>query len=288
MEFRSLGDGEKRHATAAEVERLDRLHERGVADVYDSVDMAGKDFWRSIVRATHWHLASITAERTWADWEREYFWATGLPNSYWSAPKTYERIVEQATIQVDSRHSVAVSVAQRLAAVEHLMDVVGEVSEFAQATNDKARWLRIGVAVEGRRFVALQSAHAHEEIVRPALLLLSDPGMRAVDDLFRKSFDRFFAHDHAGAITAATSAVEEYLRLLLDEEGGQLAGLLQRMRRERNLIPAVEQMAVKLGALRDQSDAHTVGTDDADVAMFAIHVSASVLLHLESKLNESR
>lgn len=46
------------------------------------------------------------------------------------------------------------------------------------------------------------------------------------------------------------------------------------------VIPAVEQMALELDALRAESDAHTPGTDDMHVAMFAVHVSGSILLHL--------
>jgi hypothetical protein len=46
------------------------------------------------------------------------------------------------------------------------------------------------------------------------------------------------------------------------------------------VIPAVEQLAVKLDALRTESDAHTAGTDETHVAMLALHIAGAVLVHL--------
>lgn len=66
--------------------------------------------------------------------------------------------------------------AVRLTAVEHLLDVVRDwdLRSFTDATNDRARYFRVGTRLEGRRFVPITSEHAHTEIVQPTLLLLAD------------------------------------------------------------------------------------------------------------------
>jgi hypothetical protein len=56
--------------------------------------------------------------------------------------------------------------------------------------------------------------------------------------------------------------------------------LAQRARSARLIPEAVYQFAVKLAALRDESDAHAPGTDDFEMAMLAIHLAGSILLYL--------
>lgn len=283
MRFKTLADLEERPPTWAERDVMSRLAQEGVQDVFLDVEEAGDEFWVSLLRASHWLLASSNAP-VYNDWLREFMWATNLPESYYDGGKTYELIVSRGWLQRTSGSGQHVRPPLRLAAVEHLMDLLSDQADFVEAVNDKARWLRVGVTIEGRRFVPLNNQHLHQEVVRPTLLLLSDPAHAAIDALYRKAFDRHFAHDNAGAITAATSAVEEFLRANLGVDGSQLAPLLQRARQSGAIIPAVEQMAVKLGALRDESDAHTAGTDDPEVAMFAIHAAGAVLLHLAATL----
>jgi len=173
------------------------------------------------------------------------------------------------------------TVGQRFAAIEHLLDQVGSSEEFAETVNNRARWFRVGVRLEGSRFVPVTSEHLHTEVVQPALVLLSDPRYATIDALYRKAFDRVLSGDPSGAITVATSSVEEMLRLLLPTMRGQTLGPLADKARADGLIaPAAEKLIKTLYDLRPDSDAHAGGTSDFDLGMLALHLAGGILLYL--------
>lgn len=127
------------------------------------------------------------------------------------------------------------------------------------------------------------SEHMHTEVVQPTLLLLAQERFASVDELYRKAFDRALSGDPSGAVTAATSAVEEMFRVQLGVTGLDMDALANRARSDGLIPAAVHQVAVKLSVLRRESDAHEPGTDDHDVAMLAIHLAGSLLLYLGQK-----
>lgn len=285
VQFSSL-DREPRAPTWAERDRIALLKSQGIDDVYIEPEQAPAEFWEPLVIATRWCLVGESASEVWEEWLHEYRFATGLPPFYGSGSTNYVEIVSTGYYYVAYKQVAPVTLGQRFAAIEHLMDVVrrhiGDEGprNFEDTLNEKASALRIGIRVEARRFYPLTSEHLHQEVVQPALLLLAAPELQDVDSLYRKAFNRVLANDNSGAITAATSSVEQMLRVGLSEKGGRLQPLLVKARTSGWVIPAVEQLAVKLDALRAESDAHTAGTDDRRTAMFAIHVAGSVLLHL--------
>jgi hypothetical protein len=182
--------------------------------------------------------------------------------------------------------ATAVETVVRLSAVEHLLDQYDKpVEEFIERVNDRARWHRVALRLEGKRFVPVTSELMHVEVVRPTLLLLAKPGLAPVDGLYRKAFDRALSGDPAGAITAATSAVEEMFRVAMGVAGLTMQGLAGRARNDGLIPAAVHQFAIKLAALRSDSDAHTPGTDEFAMAMLAIHLAGSVLLYLDDTLS---
>jgi hypothetical protein len=167
-----------------------------------------------------------------------------------------------------------------MSAVEHLIDVRDPPGEdFNDLVNEAAARFRVGVRLEGARFVDVSSTLIHQEVVRPALQLLAQPEYDSVDELYRKAFDRLLAGDPAGAITAATSAVEEMLRKG-EYTGSSLKELARAARNRDWLTPGVEQSIIKLHAYREDSDAHRVGTDEPELARLVLHLTASLLLYL--------
>ena len=288
-EFSSLGTGEPRQPTWSERDREALLRDQGIADVFVEPSDAPQPFWEAISIASEWHLAANAegAVGIWEAWAREFRFATGGPEFYRSNGNAYQEIVKTGFYTIGHNYVHPVALGERLAAVELLMDVVEgssrgdeSVFEFAEAINRRARQLRVGVRIDRTRFVPVTSEHLHQEIVQPTLLLLNHTVLSPVDALYRKAFDRVLAGDHSGAITAACSSVEEILRLGLNDQGARLQPLLGKARTTGWIIPAVEQMGVKLDALRAESDAHFPGTDDGRVAMLAIHLAGSMLMHL--------
>lgn len=194
---------------------------------------------------------------------------------------SYEAIVRDGLIKLNSA-VLAATLGDRISAIEHLLDVVNYGTEkFVDRVNDRARWFRVGLRIEGHRFIPVTEEHLHTELVQPALLLLHDPALAEIDALYRKAFDRVLGNDAAGAVTVAVSAVEEMLRLGLDVPGkydlGQLVG---KAKSAGWLSDGAGAVINSLASLRKESDAHSAGTSDFDIGMFAVHLGAAALLHL--------
>jgi len=180
----------------------------------------------------------------------------------------------------------------RLSAVEFLLDVlVANEAEalpleyfhtFVEFVSERARWFHVGVRLEGNRFVPTTSELLHVEIVQPTLVLLSDRRFADVDSLSSERASTVLSPGmHPGAVTAAISAVEEMLRVLLPEMVGQALGPLAEKARKEGLITGpMEAFTRDLYELRPESDAHSAGTTDFDAAMLALHLAGSLLLYL--------
>jgi len=283
--FRTFHEGEPRPPTWAERERLQTLRDQGIEDVYVEPKDAPNGFWEAILVTVHHFLApspdSTTASHVWRAWSEEITYSTG--KRFKTDPKlSFENIVRSG-LMITTEGVEGGTPGQRFAAIEHLLDVRGESSdpEFEDRVNDRAGYFRVGVRMENGRFIAIMSEHLHTEIVQPTLLLLSDGRFAKVDGLYRKAFDRVLSGDSSGAITVATSAVEEMFRVLMPSMNGQTLGpLAEKARADRIIAPAVEEFVKKLYGLRPDSDAHAGGTSDFDLAMLAIHLAGSILLYL--------
>jgi len=281
-EYRSLRDRLPRAPTAAEVRRRQELEQEGLLDIYLSAEDAPPAFWEAVLQATHWSLASESnfVSEIGSKWWGELRWQEGWPdipsNTLGSA---YSQLIR------DGRTAFlrsAVGVYVRLSAIEHLLDIIGDTGDaddFSDLTNEAADRFRVGIRLEGKRFVDITSQHLHRDAVRPTLLLLGEQALRPVDDLYRKGFDRLLAGDPAGAITASGSALEEMLRI-----GGCAGSTLKQAARSAQqkdwITPGVEQSIVKIDAFRGDSDAHRVGTDERELARLVLHLTGSLLLYL--------
>ncbi len=279
-EFRSLYRREARKPTAAEARRQREIEEQGLTDVYVPVEKAPTGFWEAIIQATHWVVISEGnfAGPTGRQWWDELRWQEGWPEiGHLVIGRAFAQLVRDGTTSFLS--GVVVDDCVRLSAVELLLDVVLDTDKFHDLANEAAERFRVGLRLEGNRFVDITSEHVHQEVVKPALQLLAKPEFESVNELYRKGFDRLLAGDAAGAITAAASAVEEMLRTG-GCSGSSLQQLAQKARARGWLTPGVEQSIVKLDAYRSDSDAHRVGTDERELARLVLHLTASLLLYL--------
>lgn len=281
-QFRTFHDGEPRPPTWAERDLTQTLRDADIEDVYVEPEEAPQGFWEALMVAIDYFLAPAPGSSgdTWKSWEREITYATGWRFRL-NIRETFDNIVRSGAL-VLAEGNYSTTAGQRFAAIEHLLDVVdpGD-TEFEDRANERARWFRVGVRLDNRRFLPLASEHLHTEIVQPTLVLLSQVQFAEIDGLYRKAFDRVLSGDPSGAITASISAVEEMFRVLLPSMAGQtLAPLAQKARADEIIAPAVEEFVKKLYVLRPDSDAHAGGTSDYDLAMLAIHLSGSILLYL--------
>ena len=278
-EYRSFLAREQRPPTAAEARRDQELEASGLADVYIPVEQAPPGFWECILQATHRTLLPEQAfDGSWGQrWWDELRWQEGWPPLPPRAlPETYAALLRDGSV---SFVPGKVNTYVRLSAIEHLYDVRQPSEDFNDLVNEAAARFRVGIRLEGARFVDVTSTLIHREVVRPALQLLAEPEYDSVDELYRKAFDRLLAGDPAGAITAAASAVEEMLRKG-ECTGASLKELTQAARNRAWITPGVQQSIVKLDAYREDSDAHRVGTDEPELARLVLHLAASLLLYL--------
>lgn len=152
---------------------------------------------------------------TGRQWWEEYCWRHGFnPRAVTQFGIAFRGVVADGTLRDQN-----VSAEARLAAIEVLLDTIPwpaeskrrkRLSELSAAVADRDR---ISWRLEGGRFMDVTSELVHREVVQPALLLLSGAQFSDVDSLFRKAYERLMGADPSGAITVATSAVEEMLRL---------------------------------------------------------------------------
>jgi hypothetical protein len=275
--------GAARPPTWAERDRINELRAQGIQDVYLEPDQAPQEFWEALLATIDYYLApsmhSTGGRAAWDVWQREVVYATGWRFRL-DPRETFVDIVQSGMV-VRAEGNIRASVGERFAAIEHLVDTMSGDDAFEERVNDRARWFRVGVRIENGRFVPITSEHLHTEIVQPTLLLLSHERFAEVDGLYRKAFERVQSGDASGAITVATSAVEEMLRVLMPSmKGHTLSQLAEKARADGIIGPAVEEFVKKLYALRPDSDAHAGGTSDHDLAMLAIHLAGSILLYL--------
>jgi hypothetical protein len=277
-EFRTF-EGEPRPPTWLERERAERLRAEGIADVFVEPTQAPQEFWTAILEAIYWAVLRRDSAEGWKNWEREYRYATGRTFAS-SGVGLFELIVRDGKLPTLPLSREA-SLGQRLAAIEHLLDAASGDASFEDMVNDRARFFRVGLRLEGNRFIPVAGEHLHTEIVQPTLLLLADDRFTEVDRLYRKAFERNLSGDPSGAITAATSAVEEMLRVLVPSMKEHTLGPLAKKARANGVItPPIEEFIKKLYGLRPESDAHAGGTVDYDLAMLSLHLTGSILQYL--------
>lgn len=282
-EYRTFRDRSSRLPTAAEVQRARELMDSGVADVFVPLDRAPAQYWEAMLQAVTWSVMSLKnfASPTGRTWWDELRWQEGWPpiDVLSSIPTTFEGIVRRGAIPFSPG---PVEPRLRISAIEHLLDVMGESADmgaFTSLANEAADRFRVGLRLEGTRFLEVTSELIHREVVKPALVILASPELKPIDDLYRKAFDRLLSGDSAGAITAASSAVEEMLRAG-GLSGSTLKQLSQRARENDWITPGVEQSIVKLDAFRGDSDAHRVGTDEKELARLVLNITGALLLYL--------
>lgn len=224
-QFRGFGV-EERPPTWAEREFQRQLRETGVADVLLEPEQTPPEFWQTVVQAVE-AFAGDPRSSVWITWSDEIRWSFGWREF---APgqqgfSALQQIVRSGIVPLTGKVQYA-SVGERLAAIEHLLDVLHHIEDLIELINNRAHWFRVGLRIEGRRFVAVTQEHLHEVVVQPTLLLLANPDLTAVDKLYRKAFDRALTNDASGAITVANSAVEEMLGLGLALTGSDLGPLV--------------------------------------------------------------
>ena len=169
--------------------------------------------------------------------------------------------------------------------------------------NDQFRGHGVGYQYESGQIIRIDSEFTHSEVVKPALIMLSNPMYKGADNEFRKAHEHYRAGRYKGCMDDCIKAFESCIKSICDARGWDYEG--QRGVRdliaiifEHKLIPDFMQShfsglrsTLESGAstLRNRRSGHGQGATIIPVpdymAAYALHLTASNILFL-AKANE--
>ena len=156
----------------------------------------------------------------------------------------------------------------------------------------------VGYQFENGEIIRVDSELIHNEIVRPALHYLNQPGFEVPRDEFMTAHEHYRAGEMKAAIVDANNAFESTLKKICDQRDwkykkGVRAVDLLKLVREKGLLPdhlgkSFEQLAATLKSglpvLRNEEGAHGQGPKPREtpryVAAYALHLAAVNILFL--------
>ena len=176
--------------------------------------------------------------------------------------------------------------------------------EAIEELNIRFREHGIGYQFENGQIVRIDSEFAHAEIVKPTLLLLSDPRFAGLQEEYLAAHAHYRASEYGDAIVDANNAFESTLRTVSEIAGspagkGASASNLISHIRKLGLLPdylesSFDQLAATLKsglpAVRNNAGGHGQGPSPrqtpAYVAGYALHLCASNILFLAVAFKE--
>ena len=254
-------------------------------------------FWEAIALATDYYVLEVTRppshedangwRNLWKRWEKQFTWHTGIGplkdhpwNEYFLLVREGRTSSQNLPDEFVDNTGVRASPALRLSALEFLLDITDPHPHFQHELNSRFAFLNAGLRIVGKRFVPFSSLPLHENIVEPAVALLSDPTFAPAEALFNEATNRARHGDYPGCVTACWRSTEEALKCL----GSSLEDLGNKARGNQGITPAVGDLLNRLQALRYESEASSAGPIDLHTAMLAMHVSGALITYLSKRL----
>ena len=168
-------------------------------------------------------------------------------------------------------------------------DALGEI-------NHRFRQSGLGYQFEEGQAIRVDAAFTHDEVVKPALRLLSTDGYEGAQEEFLSAHRHYRNGDYEEAITEAAKSFESALKITCDmngwayAKGARASDLLKRVRAE-GLWPdyldaSFDQLIATLSSglprVRNEEGAHgqgaTLRTTPPYVAAYALHLAAAKIL----------
>ena len=165
---------------------------------------------------------------------------------------------------------------------------VNAISSFADTVSKRMKQHKLSYDLVEFKVVEKRSEELHTEVVAPAFTLLHGRSRFAgAERQYRDALDELADGNWADAVTDASSAVENVLRVILGFSQGSLADLLGQARK-RGLFGDPQAARIKkvvdgftaLADIRNQeSDAHGNTSDEA-TAWLAVHWAGALIVYL--------
>lgn len=162
--------------------------------------------------------------------------------------------------------------------------------------NARFRRAGVGYQFEGKGLVRMDSTVAHEEIVKPTLILLGRAGFENADTQYRAAHDHYRRGEYPQAVTEAGKAFESALKAICAhkgwtyEKGARVSDLIKVVTKEglfpewleQGMTAYVAMMKTGLPNVRNEAGPHGTAPNAQPVhgylARYALHMSASNIL----------
>jgi HEPN domain-containing protein len=159
--------------------------------------------------------------------------------------------------------------------------------------NYRFRESGLGYSYEDGQFLRVDSEYVHEEIVKPALRLLSGNGFSGPQAEFLEAHKAYRSGAYSQAIVEAGKSLESTLKAVCDnkgwsyDKGARASDLLKRVRTEglwpEYLDPSFDQLLATLSSalpkVRNEQGAHGQGSQirpvPEHIAAYALHLAAA-------------
>ena len=188
---------------------------------------------------------------------------------------------------------------------EYLVQVPGrgfayvKIDPAIDELNQRFREHRIGYQFENGGLIKQTDQYVHEEIVLPALTLLTNPQFRGAQEEFLSAHRHYREQRYKEAISDALKAFESTMKSILDEQNWaydrtrDTASRLVQVLLEHELIPSMPQsqfaqlrglLESGLPTVRNRTSDHGQGTEPVTIpnymAAYALHLAAANIVFL--------
>ncbi len=173
------------------------------------------------------------------------------------------------------------------------------LDEAIEKLNQRFEEHRIGYQFQNGQLIKRTDQYVHEEVVLPALTLLSDPQFRGAQDEFLNAHRHYREQRYKEAVADALKAFESTMKSILDERGWQYdrerhpAHRLVQILFEHHLIPSMLEsqftqlrglLETGLPTVRNRTSGHGQGAAPIVVpkfvAEYALHLAAANIVFL--------
>lgn len=233
----------------------------------------------------------------WNGVEKRFMRAIGLPyllrGSEWHSHTALQRFEHYflTVAKTDHRLDMVEIVFMLLA-----MTDIESVKHHTDELNFRFKQSGVGYQFVEKTLIRLDSTIAHEDMVKPALILLGREGYEKADAQYRAANEAYRRDEFSQAITEAGRAFESALKAICAQKGWDFAAgdrvseLVAVVVREGLFPPWLEKgitayvamLKTGLPATRNNAGAHGSAPDDAAVAgylaRYALHMSAANIL----------
>jgi HEPN domain-containing protein len=171
-----------------------------------------------------------------------------------------------------------------------------EAKEAINEINYRLRQSGVGYQIEDKKIVRVDSQFIHSEVVKPALVLLSERGFKGPTLEFLVAHQHYREGKNREAVASAANAMESTFKAVFDKKGwpypkGARISDLVKVANQNNLWPdyldkSFDQLLGTLQSglpkIRDNDAAHGQGSKPKEVpnyiAAYALHLAASKIV----------